>query len=331
MRVPACNGVNLGGWFVIEKWITPSLFEGIKASNEFELSRTKKGRERIKQHHEKFIQLSDLKWLRENGIEIVRVPVGYWILGGDERYVEATERLDWFMQTSLSLGLKVLLDLHAAPGAQNRAEHSGSGNTAANKHSTKWLNDNQSQDRTIEWLCALAERYHDFPNLWGIQLLNEPAVDLLGIKLARFYRRAYKAVVQFARPGTYIVFSDGYAPLRLTNCMWLHEQPSFPVAMDCHIYQVFGSRNKKRSFNSHIRRLRFTRLFLEFFSLFQPILVGEWSAMLPHSSSSERTREYALAQKSAFRATLAHMYWNYKTEAAGRWNFRDQAEKGLIQ
>ena len=28
------RGVNLGGWLVLEKWITPSLFEGLKATDE---------------------------------------------------------------------------------------------------------------------------------------------------------------------------------------------------------------------------------------------------------------------------------------------------------
>ena len=26
------RGVNLGGWLVLEKWITPSLFEGLQAA-----------------------------------------------------------------------------------------------------------------------------------------------------------------------------------------------------------------------------------------------------------------------------------------------------------
>ena len=29
------RGVNLGGWLVLEKWITPSLFEGLEAGVKF--------------------------------------------------------------------------------------------------------------------------------------------------------------------------------------------------------------------------------------------------------------------------------------------------------
>lgn len=329
--VQTLKGVNLGGWFVLEKWMTPSLFAGTKARNEFELSQSKQGRERIKKHHRSFIAKQDLVWLKQQGVEILRVPIGHWTLGGDGRYVDATERLDWLMDTSLSLGFKVLLDLHAAPGAQNRAEHSGSGNTMINEHSTSWLNDKFAQQETIELLKRVALRYHDSPNLWGIQLLNEPAVDLTGLKLARFYRRAYRAVTKDAKPGTHIVFSDGYAPLRLTNCFWLRAKRGFPVVLDVHIYQVFGKRNKRKTFEQHMRRLRWTRLFLGFLRMQQPVIIGEWSAMLPIATSADKTKRYIDAQRRTFDGSLAQFFWNYKTESDGRWNYRDQAEKELVQ
>lgn len=311
--------------------MTPSLFADTAARNEFELSRTEQGRERIRRHHRTFITKTDLQWLRRQGIEILRVPVGHWTLGGDDRYVEATERLDWLMDTSLSLGFKVLLDLHAAPGAQNRAEHSGSGNTVPDEYSTEWLNNQFAQDTTIGTLVRLAKRYRHLPHVWGIELLNEPAVDLTGLKLAWFYRRAYRAVSGVARPGTHIVFSDGYAPLRLTNCFWLMAQRDFPVVLDVHVYQVFGVRNRKMTFAQHLRALTWTRRFLRFLRWQQPVIVGEWSVMLPTATSPEQTRRYAIAQQQAFAGSLAHFFWSYKTEPAGRWNYRDQAEKELLQ
>lgn len=325
------NGVNLGGWFVVEKWMTPSLFAGTTARNEFELSQTKQGRRRIRRHHATFVTKRDLLWLKQQGIEILRVPVGHWTLGGDERYVEATKRLDWLMETSLSLGFEVLLDLHAAPGAQNRSEHSGSGNTLSDKDSTKWLNNSAAKAHTIEVLQKLAARYRHMPHVWGIELLNEPAVDLLGLKLAWFYRRAYQAVTAAARPGTRVVFSDGYAPLRLTNCFWLMTKRQYPVVLDAHIYQVFGSRNQQKTFEQHIGLLTWTRRFLGFLRLQQPIIVGEWSAMLPIKTTPEMTRRYIQAQQQAFSGCWAQFFWNYKTESEGRWNYRDQAEKELLQ
>lgn len=311
--------------------MTPSVFEGTDARNEFELSMTEQGRQRIAVHHRNFITKKDLQWLKKSGIELLRVPIGHWVLGDDERYVDGSERLDWFMETSLSLGFKVLLDLHAAPGAQNRAEHSGSGDMMRNNHSTKWLNDMKSQERTIEILCKIIQRYARYSHVWGVELLNEPTVDITGMKLARFYRRAYKAVTKVARPGTHIVFSDGYAPLRLTNCFWLMAKPDFPVVMDVHVYQVFGDRYKQMTFERHVWHLNLTRLYLRFLSLQQPIMVGEWSAMLPIPTSPDQTQQYIRSQRMTFKHSLAQCYWNYKTESEGRWNYRDQAMKELVQ
>jgi glucan 1,3-beta-glucosidase len=324
-------GVNLGGWLVAEKWMTPSLFADSAAKNEFELSQTKQGRERISKHHDTFITKSDLIWLKGNGVEIIRVPFGHWIFGDDERYVGAIDRLDWLMSTSLSLGLMVLLDLHAAPGAQNHAAHSGSGNSTSNIYSTKWLNKTDAQAQTIEVLLRIAERYRNFPHVWGIELINEPAVDMFGLKLVQFYRRAYRALTMTARPGTRIVFSDAYAPFRLTNGLWLMTKHEFPVVMDMHIYQVFGARNKLRTLEQHIKRLGWVCRLLRFLQLQQPLIVGEWSAILPIKTSPDETKAYVEAQKSAFSPSLAHFYWNYKTESDGRWNYRDMVEKELIQ
>lgn len=325
------TGINLGGWLVIEKWITPSLFIGIDASNEFELSKTKQGRSRIAKHHREFITDKDLRWIKQQGVELLRVPVGYWIFGDDKQYVGAIERLDWLMATSPSLGLKVLLDLHAAPGAQNRAAHSGSGNMVRNKHSIEWLNDTARQAETIEALIKLAKRYGSSPALWGIELLNEPAVDLLGLKLARFYRKAYRSVIPHLRPGTRIVFSDGYAPLRLTNALGIMANKQYPAVLDAHVYQVFGAANQNRTFNRHVKRLMLIRWFLRFLRTQQRVIVGEWSAMLPIKTSAEQTREYVSAQLNAFGGCEAQFYWTYKTEAEGRWNYRDQTTKELIQ
>ena len=329
--VKPLKGMNLGGWLVLEKWMTPSIFAGTTARNEFELSRTKQGRESIKKHHKTFIVEKDLKWLKEQGVEILRVPIGYWVFGDDKRYVGAIERLDWLVTTSLSYGFKVLIDLHAAPGAQNNAAHSGSGNTNKNQHSTKWFNDPSAQQQTIEILERIAKRYYDYPSVWGIQLLNEPSIDRFGLRLARFYRRAYKNVCKVARPGTRIVFSDAYAPLLLTNLFWLRKKKDFPVVMDCHIYQVFGVASKKRTFNQVIKRTKMTKYFLHFLHLQQPIIVGEWSAMLPYKVLSAQTREYTYEQRKAFSYAEAEFFWSYKTEGAGRWNYRDITEKNVLQ
>ena len=122
------RGVNLGGWLVLERWMTPSVFAGTDASNEHQLMMQPDGPERIAKHRQEFMTEADFAWLHTHGIEALRVPVGYWVLESQDGYLEATKQLDWCFAMAQKYHMRVLLDLHAAPGAQNLGDHSGSGN-----------------------------------------------------------------------------------------------------------------------------------------------------------------------------------------------------------
>ena len=314
-----CRGVNLGGWLVAEKWMTPSLFSGTTARNEYQLAASEDGRRRLQAHHAHFITESDIAWLADQRVELLRIPVGHWIFGDVPPYVGAIDRLDWIVATAKRHGMKILIDLHGAPDAQNTRDHSGSGNQP---HDTAWLKNRSAQDRTIKILCRLARRYRQERHIWGIELLNEPTPGPTGVRLAWFYRRAYRELAKVARPGTYIVFSDGFRPWLLAGTFLGMTKRDFPVVMDCHLYQCFGRRNKARSFESHLRLARSKYWYLRLLSWVQPVMVGEWSGMLPTPVGESRTRQYIDVQQAAFRPALAHCYWSYTTEGGGRWSFR---------
>lgn len=61
------RGVNLGGWLVLEKWMTPSVFEGLQATDETtwcaELGAA--ATQRLQQHWNTFITREDFVWLHE--------------------------------------------------------------------------------------------------------------------------------------------------------------------------------------------------------------------------------------------------------------------------
>ena len=164
---PAMPGVNLGGWLVLERWMTPSVFAGTDATNEYELSKTADGRARIQQHRQTFIQEADIKWLAQAGIRLLRLPIGYWALDDQPPYISAKPQLDWLMDMARQYDLQVLLDLHAAPGAQNASDHSGSGNTSA----VGWYQ-RANQQKTTQILLDIADEYGGHPALWGIELLS---------------------------------------------------------------------------------------------------------------------------------------------------------------
>lgn len=324
------KGVNLGGWLVLEKWMTPSVFSGSDARNEYELAHTAKGRKTIARHHATFITEADFQWLSKNGITAVRIPVGHWIFGDEAPYIEAIDKLDWAMTMAEKYSLQVLIDLHGAPGAQNAADHSGSGGPGL----PGWLDDPVKLERTIVVLERLVKRYNASTAFWGIEIVNEPLADRWGWKLTRFYRQAYWRLAKIARPGLYIVFSDGFKPLLLAGALWRWGR--LPVAIDCHLYHCFGERNKQRSLKGHLQMARRWRWLIRFLSIWHPVIVGEWSSVLPRPmqdplSQKERVaarNQFIGAQRGSYDKALGWFYWNYKTENDSGWNLRSLVESG---
>lgn len=305
--------------------MTPALFDGLDAHSEYELVQDPEGRKRLRRHHAQFITEADFAWLAKHGVEILRLPVGHWVFGDQPHYIGAIERLDWAFAMAEKYELHILLDLHGAPGAQNAADHSGSGRPGL----PDWLRDPHKRAATINSLERLALRYRDNTQLWGLELLNEPAVDATGLRLAWFYRRAYRRVVRVARPGTHIIFSDGFKPRLLAGAL-LFAKKGFPTLMDCHFYQCFGEENKTLSFRQHLQKTDRIGRFVRRLSMVQPIIVGEWSLVLPFSLSDTQAKEFWQAQQKAYGPAKATFYWNYKTGGTSRWNFRRLVEDGLV-
>ncbi|CAA6664432.1 unnamed protein product [Spirodela intermedia] len=80
-------------------------------------------------HWQSFIVEKDFKFMKDNGLNAVRVPVGWWIASDPNPpapYVGGSlAALDKAFTWAEKYGLKVIIDLHAAPGSQNGYEHSG--------------------------------------------------------------------------------------------------------------------------------------------------------------------------------------------------------------
>ena len=124
------RGVNLGSWLLLEKWMVPSLFEGLEATDETtwcaELGPA--ATERLRRHWNSFVTREDFAWIATHGLNAVRIPIGHWIFGPDYPYhpkygahrhpfvtggIEVLDRaLDWARE----LGLAMIIYLHAALG-----------------------------------------------------------------------------------------------------------------------------------------------------------------------------------------------------------------------
>ena len=88
------RGVNLGGWLVMEPWITPGLFEaanvGVPRSEDNSMqvvdeytwrsapAGTNDRQSLLREHWDTWVQRDHLEDLVRAGITHLRVPVGYW-------------------------------------------------------------------------------------------------------------------------------------------------------------------------------------------------------------------------------------------------------------
>ena len=324
------QGVNLGGWLVLEKWMTPSLFADTDAIDEYTFMQTARARGKIEHHRKTFISEDDFVWLANNGVNAVRIPVGYWIFDGDGPYMPGISYLDWAVEMAEKYSIRVLIDLHGAKGSQNGRDHSG----RAGK--SNWHKNASYREETIQILERLARRYHDKPTVWGIELLNEPKSATTQWKLRRFYRQAYGHLTKVARPGTRIVFHDAFTPRLLTGA--IKPVADFPVVMDIHWYQFASIVQRFVSLETYFAKLKRRPKLIDRLQRKQPVIIGEWSVVLSGEVLNNRSkkeedeafRAHGKLQLDTYKNTAGWFYWTYKTEGRGIWHFRSLVEDGVI-
>lgn len=318
---PPLRGVNLGGWLVVEKWMTPSLFAGTTAIDQYSLVRTPGGPAKLQAHYDTFITESDFVWLKLHGINAVRVPIGFWALTDELPLENVQKQLDWLFDMAKKYDIAVLLCLHAARGSQNGNDHSGRvGEIGWYKH--------HERVATLRVLSQIVERYGGNPNLWGIELLNEPKVKSVCqyMRLLWWSRRAVRQLRRHA-PSLRIVFSDAFAPH-----LWSGKVKG---VMDIHHYQAFSEADKRRDIAGHIQKIRNVAVNITKWQKQQPVIIGEWSLGLDALSlqgvpRAEAEKRFGAAQLEVYSGAGGWFFWSYKTEQRDGWNYRYLVESGLL-
>ncbi len=212
------RGVNIGGWMNMESFINgyPGTESGLRAAFS-----TCLGPERAQFFFERwldhFFTEADVRFLRELGANVIRLPLNYRHFEADREpfhylepgFARLERALDWCAQH----GLYAILDLHAAPGWQNGDWHSDNPHGAA----LLWSQPHFQARCTALW-AEIARRFGGRPEVAGYDLLNEPlsapdSEKLWGEMrpdwqaLNGLYRRAAEAVRQ-VDPQT-ILFLEG--------------------------------------------------------------------------------------------------------------------------
>ncbi len=292
------KGVNLGNWLVLEKWMSPALFEGTTAEDEYYLPR-QLSREvyeaRIQIHRSEYITERDFVTIKAMGMEAVRIPVPYFVFGDREPFMGCVKELDKAFCWAEKYGLKILIDLHTAPMGQNGFDNGGICGVC------KWSKYPDEVEFVLSVLERLAKRYGKREGLWGIEVLNEPITEkawkLMDVPnrypavdkemaegsgpntlefLREFYQKAYDRIRKYMPEEKYVVIHDGFELLAWKDFM--REEKYVNVVLDTHQYlmmaEAAGCEQTLEAYLSYIQE--YYEKEIEEMENYFPVICGEW-------------------------------------------------------
>lgn len=250
------RGVNLGGWLITEPFIVPALYEKYQnasppAVDEWTLSEAMLndtspggGIQQLEQHYQTFITEQDFAQIAAAGLNWVRLPVPYWAIEvwpgepflAKTAWTYALKALKW----ARKYGLRVLLELHTAPGSQNGLNHSG------RLGPINFLNGPMgvaNAQRTLEYIRVLTEfiaqpEYRSVVTAFGP--INEPLMGIIGRDvLDSFYLEVYEMMrnITGIGKGPAIVLHDGFQGLTPWKGFLTGADS---LVLDTHPYVAFG-------------------------------------------------------------------------------------------
>lgn len=164
-RSVVLRSIGIGGWLMMEgymlggKNIPEHVFK-----NRIRALYGKKGLERFTSGFQKhFFNESDIARIKRLGFNCARLPFNYRAI--DFRLFD--QIIGWFKKHKVYL----ILDLHAAPGSQNRDWHSDSSGAAKLWDSPELIK------RTVSIWSAISKRYRNEEIIAGYDILNEAVTE----------------------------------------------------------------------------------------------------------------------------------------------------------
>ncbi|CUM66131.1 uncharacterized protein PRCAT00003788001 [Priceomyces carsonii] len=364
------RGVNLGGWFVLEPFITPSLFEVFDKTpvDEYHYCQSL-GKTvcsgRLQTHWDTWYTEQDFQEIKSLGLNMVRIPIGYWaftLLDNDPYVQGQTKYLDRAISWCRKYGLKVWVDLHGAPGSQNGFDNSGL------RDSYKFQ-DGDNVQITLDVLKKIGDKYgsSDYDDVViGIELLNEPLGPILNMdQLKDFYTQGYNNL-RWTGSSQFVVIQDAFQEMGYwDDFMTVQSGDYWNVVVDHHHYQVFAAAELQRSIDEHISVA--CSWGSDAKKEYHWSISGEWSAALtdcakwlngvgkgarysgdldnsPYIDSCDNyievsswsdeyrtnVRKYIEAQLDAFEQNGGWIFWNWKCEDAIEWDFKRLTAAGVF-
>jgi len=321
------RGVNLGGWLVLEKWITPQVFQGVPdwVNDEWQLCEYlgyDEAEKRMQAHWNSWVTEAEIIELKNAGINHLRIPFGYWAWEWPTGQPWVWGSWDYVMRAvgwAKKHGMQVMIDLHAAPGSQNGNDHSGHAGATDFYYSDANL---QLATRVMGKVAEVfnAAEWRDTVTI--IQLLNEPVLwDDYNYRLDRlkqYYRMAYDEVRKYNDIAV-VAVHDAF--ISSNNWYYLREDDHyFWVMLDIHYYQVFTPEwNNWSCEQHHAHPCAYIGGLQESNNKLWTV-VGEWSLATPNGCGNQGN--FARQQIGAYEKASGWFMWNYKHgNGWNEWDF----------
>ncbi|KAI9605108.1 hypothetical protein H4Q26_003081 [Puccinia striiformis f. sp. tritici PST-130] len=267
-------GVNLGGWLVLEPFITPYMFEPFSSHDangqaptvvdEWTLSTAlgDKLATTLEEHYRTFITEEDFMQIAAAGLNWVRLPVGWWMIEtwDGEPFLEGVsfkyflKALEW----ARKYGLRVNLDLHAVPGSQNGFNHGGK---LGSINFLIGLMGVANAQRTLNYIRTLTQfitqpQYVNVVPMFSV--LNEALVQKIGVPQMRsFYLEVYQMMRGITGygvgKGPMMVIHDGFQGTGAGHTGWGgFLKGADRLGLDTHTYFAFDKQsNDSLGYNSY--------------------------------------------------------------------------------
>jgi glucan 1,3-beta-glucosidase len=296
--------------------------------------------------------------MKAQGISTVRLPISYYhfcsghpdknvqnLMKGTEYeafapiYRSAFTCIEKTIEKAGQHGIGVLIDLHAAPGAQNGEGHSGLSRGRVDFYNRS------NMKTTISILTAVINTFGSRENVTGVELINEPKDDG---KLADWYKEAIKVLrSDCGDTNIPLYFGDCWNPDRYGQVLKSHKGASGPLILDHHLYRCFTPQDCNKSAAQHTAEIQpdqngpsYGMLSNASSQLEKSIVIGEWSAALNPGSLQNcggdqrgHHRNWARAQLQAYNEQCGgYFFWTLKKEGHKDigWCFYSAIEEDIL-
>ena len=204
------RGVNLGGWMLLEDYMMGLPWTEWKIREQFRRVLGEKAYAAFfDAWADSYVAETDIEFLARKGFTFVRLPLNYRQFESDlmpgQWHEEGFRLLDRAVALCRKYGLWILLDLHAAPGAQARDQNAGS----AYGEAYLWYH-RACMVRVAAFWREIARRYGNDAAVMGYNLLCEPVVSNAAL-LNEFYASVIRAIREEDRDHLIVLDSNLWA------------------------------------------------------------------------------------------------------------------------